>query len=74
MINNKYFKDENDFYFINPDTFEQISLGKDIIGEKASSNRPEIEQILICNDIYKNEILVQLRLAIRRLLPLSRLG
>ena len=31
---NFLFKDENDFYFINPDTFEQISLGKDIIGEK----------------------------------------
>ena len=29
------YNDENDFYFINPQTFEQINLKKNIVGEKA---------------------------------------
>ena len=28
------YNDENDFYFINPQTFEQINLKKNIVGEK----------------------------------------
>ena len=28
------YKDEDDYYFINPKTFEQINIKKDIIGEK----------------------------------------
>jgi len=28
------YEDENDYYFINPKTFEQINIKKDIIGEK----------------------------------------
>ena len=40
---NFLFKDENDFYFINPDTFEQISLGKDIIGEKGKMLNENLE-------------------------------
>ena len=31
---NFLYKDENDFYFINPETFEQISINKSIVGEK----------------------------------------
>ena len=31
---NFLYKDENDFYFINPGTFEQISINKSIVGEK----------------------------------------
>ena len=40
---NFLFKDENDFYFINPDTFEQISLGKNIIGEKGKMLNENLE-------------------------------
>tara|TARA_B100000963_G_C22559222_1_gene640530 strand:- start:37 stop:597 length:561 start_codon:yes stop_codon:yes gene_type:complete len=31
---NFLYKDENDFYFMNPETFEQINLSKNIVGEK----------------------------------------
>ncbi len=31
---NYLYEDENDYYFINPKTFEQINIKKDIIGEK----------------------------------------
>ena len=31
---NYLYKDEDDYYFINPKTFEQINIKKDIIGEK----------------------------------------
>ena len=31
---NFLYKDENDFYFMNPETFEQINLNKNIVGEK----------------------------------------
>ena len=31
---NFLYMDENDFYFMNPDTFEQININKNILGEK----------------------------------------
>ena len=31
---NFLYKDENDFYFINPENFDQINLNKSIVGEK----------------------------------------
>ena len=31
---NFLYMDENDFYFMNPETFEQINLNKNILGEK----------------------------------------
>ena len=31
---NFLYKDENDFYFMNPETFEQINVNKVILGEK----------------------------------------
>ena len=31
---NFLYKDENDFYFMSPETFEQINLNKNIVGEK----------------------------------------
>ena len=31
---NFLYSDENDFYFMNPETFEQINLNKNIIGDK----------------------------------------
>jgi len=31
---NFLYKDENDFYFMNPETFEQININKNILGEK----------------------------------------
>ena len=36
--------------------WRNVPINSDIIGEKAKSTRPEIEQILICNDLYKNEV------------------
>ena len=31
---NFLYNDENDFYFINPNSFEQISINKDLVGDK----------------------------------------
>ena len=31
---NFLYRDENDFYFMNPETFEQINLNKNIVGDK----------------------------------------
>lgn len=36
--------------------WRNVPINSDIIGEKAKSTRPEIEQILICNDLYNNEV------------------
>ena len=40
------YKDENDFYFINPETFEQININKNIIGEKSKMLRENLEVII----------------------------
>ena len=36
--------------------WRNVPINSDIIGEKAKSTRPEIEQNLISNDLYKNEV------------------
>ena len=36
--------------------WRNVPINSEIIGEKAKSTRPEIEQILIRNDNYKDEI------------------
>ena len=36
--------------------WRNVPINSEIIGEKAKSTRPEIEQVLISNDKYKNEI------------------
>ncbi len=33
---NFLYKDENDFYFMNPETFEQINVNKEMLGEKSN--------------------------------------
>ena len=40
------YKDENDFYFMNPETFEQININKNIIGEKSKMLRENLEVII----------------------------
>jgi len=40
---NFLYKDENDFYFMNPDTFEQINLNHNIVGEKGKLLSESIE-------------------------------
>ena len=40
------YKDENDFYFINPETFEQININKNIIGEKSKMLSENLEVII----------------------------
>ena len=40
---NFLYKDENDFYFMNPDTFEQINLNKNIIGDKGKMLSENLE-------------------------------
>ena len=40
------YKDENDFYFINPETFEQININKNIIGEKNKMLSENLEVII----------------------------
>ena len=37
------YEDENDYYFINPKTFEQINIKKDIIGEKGKLMNENLE-------------------------------
>tara|TARA_B100000674_G_scaffold402790_1_gene348836 strand:+ start:68 stop:628 length:561 start_codon:yes stop_codon:yes gene_type:complete len=55
---NFLYKDENDFYFMNPDTFEQISLGKNIIGEKGKMLNENLE--IIINFHNENPLSIQL--------------
>ena len=40
---NFLYKDENDYYFMNPVSFEQISLSKNIIGEKGKMLSENLE-------------------------------
>ena len=40
------YKDENDFYFMNPETFEQINISKNIIGEKSKMLSENLEVII----------------------------
>ena len=40
---NFLYKDENDYYFMNPETFEQINLSKNIIGEKGKMLSENLE-------------------------------
>ena len=40
------YKDENDFYFMNPETFEQININKNIIGEKNKMLSENLEVII----------------------------
>ncbi len=40
---NYSYKDENDYYFINPKSFEQININKNIIGEKGKMLTENIE-------------------------------
>ena len=37
------YKDENDFYFMNPETFEQVNINKNIIGEKSKMLSENLE-------------------------------
>ena len=43
---NFLYKDENDFYFMNPETFEQINISKNIIGEKSKMLSENLEVII----------------------------
>ena len=40
---NYSYKDENDYYFINPKSFEQININKNIVGEKGKMLTENIE-------------------------------
>ena len=40
---NFLYKDENDYYFMNPQSFEQISLNKNIVGEKGKMLSENLE-------------------------------
>ena len=40
------YKDENDFYFMNPETFEQININKNNIGEKSKMLSENLEVII----------------------------
>jgi len=43
---NKYnylYDDENDYYFMNPETFEQINIRKDTVGEKGKMLKENLE-------------------------------
>ena len=49
---NFLYKDENDFHFMNPDTFEQINLNHNIVGEKGKL----LSENLVVNINFYNEI------------------
>tara|TARA_Y100000816_G_C26026980_1_gene537465 strand:+ start:79 stop:639 length:561 start_codon:yes stop_codon:yes gene_type:complete len=52
---NFLYNDENDFYFMNPNTFEQINLNKNIIGNKGKMLSENLEvSINFHNDIPLN--------------------
>ena len=40
---NYLYSDENDFYFMNPETFEQTNLNKNIVGEKGKMLSENLE-------------------------------
>ena len=42
---NFMYSDENDFYFMNPNSFEQINLSKNIIGDKGKMLKENLEVI-----------------------------
>tara|TARA_B100001027_G_scaffold205322_1_gene168113 strand:+ start:386 stop:949 length:564 start_codon:yes stop_codon:yes gene_type:complete len=55
---NFLYKDEKDFYFMNPKTFEQINLNKNIIGERGMLLSENLEvSINFYNEIPLNIIL-----------------
>ena len=55
---NFLYKDENDFYFMNPDSFEQINLNKNIVGDKGRMLTENLEvTINFHNDVPLNLIL-----------------
>ena len=43
---NFLYKDENDFYFMNPESFEQINIKKNIVGEKGQMLSENLEVIV----------------------------
>ena len=43
---NFLYTDENDFYFMNPETFEQVNINKNIIGEKSKMLSENLEVII----------------------------
>ena len=52
---NFLYSDENDFYFMNPNTFEQINLNKNIIGNKGKMLSENLEVCInFHNDIPLN--------------------
>ena len=52
---NFLYNDENDFYFMNPNTFEQINLNKNIIGNKGKMLSENLEVCInFHNDIPLN--------------------
>ena len=55
---NFLYKDENDYYFMNPQSFEQINLNKNIVGEKGKMLSENLEvNINFHNDSPLNIIL-----------------
>ena len=46
MVFNYLYNDENNYYFIDPNTFDQIEINKDIIGEKGKLLKENLEVIV----------------------------
>ena len=55
---NFLYADDNDYYFMNPKSFEQISVKKDIVGEKGKMLTENLEVII--NFYNENPLTVQL--------------
>ena len=55
---NFLYSDENDFYFMNPESFEQININKDVVGNKGKMLTENLEvNINFHNDTPLNIIL-----------------
>ena len=55
---NFLYSDENDFYFMNPESFEQININKDVVGDKGKMLTENLEvNINFHNDTPLNIIL-----------------
>ena len=55
---NFLYSDENDFYFMNPESFEQININKDVVGDKGKMLTENLEvNINFHNDSPLNIIL-----------------
>ena len=63
---NFLYKDENDFYFMNPETFEQINVNKEMLGEKSNLLSENLEVHINFHNEKPLNIIFQTKLHVDR--------